>query len=398
VKLKRRPEDFEVTELTDVAPGARGRFGFYRLTKSGLGTPEAVDTVLRAWNLPRAALSYGGLKDRHALTRQHLTIEGGPPRDLERGTLRLEHLGRLERAFTAADLEGNRFRVVLRDLDADALTRALRALDEVREQGLPNYFDDQRFGSVSRAGEFVAAPWVAGDYEGALRVAFAAPNEHDRPRDREVKALLRRGWGDWAGLKERLPRGHLRSLVTHLADRPGDFRGALAIVRSDRRSLWLAAYQSHLWNRCLDAWIEEQVPASDLVRLDLKAGPCAFWTRLSPPLRDALAGAGIPLPSARVDLPEGPLGALMERALAAHGTSLPALDVKHPRGSFFSKGVRAALLEPRDLAAESAADELYTGREALTLRFDLPKGAYATMLVKRLTAVPDACRARPRGG
>src|SRR5262245_47230413 len=152
MKLKRLPEDFDVTELTDVRPAASGPFGYYRLTKRGVGTPEAVETVLRAWRLPRRALSFGGLKDRHALTRQHLTIQGGPPRDLLQGGVSLEHLGRLDRPFTAKDLRGNRFRVVLRALSASEEEGALAALPEVARDGLPNYFDDQRFGSVNRDG------------------------------------------------------------------------------------------------------------------------------------------------------------------------------------------------------------------------------------------------------
>lgn len=394
MKIKCRPEDFEVSELTDVTPSARGAFGFYRLTKSGVGTPEAVDTVLRAWNLPRAALSFGGLKDRHALTRQHLTIQGGPPRDLAQGNVRLEHLGRLDRAFRAADLLGNSFRIVLRDMPAPECAATLARLADVARDGVPNYFDDQRFGSVSRSGAFVGEPWVKGDYEGALRIAFAEPNEHDRPRDREVKSLLREAWGDWPGLKERLPRGHLRSVITFLADRPDDFRGALGVVRSDMRSLWLAAYQSHLWNRCLHALVHERVPATERVDLPLKAGACAFWRRLDPALHAEWSALSLPLPSARVNLPTGPLGVLMERVLAEHGTSLEALDIKHPRGSFFSKGARAVVLAPGHVASATAADDLYPGRQAATLEFTLPRGAYATMLVKALTAVPASPASR----
>jgi tRNA pseudouridine13 synthase len=37
-----------------------------------------------------------------------------------------------------------------------------------------------------------------------------------------------------------------------------------------------------------------------------------------------------------------------------------------------------------------ADDELNAGRKALTLRFDLPRGGYATMLVKRVTSVAEA--------
>jgi tRNA pseudouridine13 synthase len=57
MKVKRLPEDFRVEELTDVRPGPAGEFALYRLTKSGLGTPEAVDAILRRWKLPRRRFS-----------------------------------------------------------------------------------------------------------------------------------------------------------------------------------------------------------------------------------------------------------------------------------------------------------------------------------------------------
>lgn len=391
MKLKRLPQDFDVTELTAVAPQATGRFGFYRLTKTGVGTPEAVETVLRAWRLPRRTLSFGGLKDRHALTRQHLTIEGGPPRDLTAGGVTLEHVGRLDRAFTAKDLLGNRFQVVLRALSPSEEQAACAALPEVARDGLPNYFDDQRFGSVGFDGAFVARPWIHGDYEGALRLALTGPNPHDRPADREAKRLLEAGWGDWAGLKARLGRSHARSVVTFLADRPGDWKGALGVVRQDLRSLWLAAFQSHLWNRVLAALVRERVPAEERVERPQKAGTLVFWRHLEPVTREQLAGTLLPLPSSRVDVPAGPVRALVDRVLAEDGLTLRQIDVRAPRGSFFSRGWRAAHLAPQGLAGTWADDELYPGRRRLTLTFDLPRGAYATILVKRLTDV-----ARPR--
>lgn len=393
MKVKRRPEDFEVTELTHAAPQAVGRFGFYRLTKRGVGTPEAVEGILRAWRLPRRSLSFGGLKDRHALTRQHLTIEGGPPRDLELGAVRLEHLGRLAGPFTAKDLTGNRFRVVLRDLSEPDLAVAVGALGAVARDGIPNYFDDQRFGSVTRAGAYPAEAWIREDYERALRTAFVDPNSHDRPRDREVKRRLAEHWGDWPALQAALDRSHLRSVVTRLADRPGDFRGALALVRQDLRSLWLAAFQSHLFNRVLAAVVEDAVPAPQRVTLDLREGPTPFWVALDDDQRARLDALELPLPSARVDVPPGPVRDLVDRVLAAERLTLADLDVRHPRGSFFSKGSRRARLCPAGVTHEVGDDDLYPGRRTLTLAFDLPRGAYATLLVKRLTAVP-AARAR----
>src|SRR4051812_15622025 len=52
MKLKRQPDDFQVEEIPLVQPGERGRYIFYRLSKSGLGTLEALEAIRRRWNLP----------------------------------------------------------------------------------------------------------------------------------------------------------------------------------------------------------------------------------------------------------------------------------------------------------------------------------------------------------
>jgi len=58
------------------------------------------------------------------------------------------------------------------------------------------------------------------------------------------------------------------------------------------------------------------------------------------------------------------------------------MQVKGVRELFFSRGDRAALCLPRGLAHEFAADDAHPGRLKLTLAFDLPRGCYATLIVK----------------
>ncbi|MFN9985251.1 MAG: tRNA pseudouridine(13) synthase TruD, partial [Pirellula sp.] len=77
MKLKSQPEDFQVDEQTTIRP-TTGPYALYRLTKRGMGTPEAISEILHHWNLPRNRISYGGLKDRHASTTQYVSIAHGP--------------------------------------------------------------------------------------------------------------------------------------------------------------------------------------------------------------------------------------------------------------------------------------------------------------------------------
>ncbi|HQZ67425.1 MAG TPA: tRNA pseudouridine(13) synthase TruD, partial [Planctomycetaceae bacterium] len=63
MKLRRLPEDFRVEELTSIA-ASNGAFALYRLTKTSIGTPEAISAIVERWKVQRKRISYGGLKDR----------------------------------------------------------------------------------------------------------------------------------------------------------------------------------------------------------------------------------------------------------------------------------------------------------------------------------------------
>src|SRR5690606_37801741 len=103
-----------------------------------------------------------------------------------------------------------------------------------------------RFGSLGESGEFIAWPWILGDYERAVWLALADPTPSDQAEEREEKRLLREHWGDWHKLKQLLSRSHRRSIVTYLCDHPTNFRGAIARIRVDLRSIYVAAFQSAL--------------------------------------------------------------------------------------------------------------------------------------------------------
>jgi tRNA pseudouridine13 synthase len=386
MKLKRTPDDFQVEErIAPLPPG--GRFALYTLTKRTLGTLEAVDAIVRQWNLSRTTVAFAGLKDRHALTRQFLSIDGGPRRGLKQENLQLEHLGQTSRPVHASDIVGNAFEVVVRDLNESNHAAAIARLEAVARDGLPNYFDNQRFGSLGESGEFIARPWCQGDYERAVWLALADPNAHDRPLDRDEKTVLRQHWGDWltcAGLRIRSWR---RAPVEFLAQNPTDFRRALAAAPQHLRSLWLAAFQSHLWNQMLGSLIVEAVASDSLATETIGGKELPFFATLSEDERSRLQRTSLPLPSARLHLEPGPVKSLIDRTMAAEGLELREVRVKYPRDSFFSKGERPALFQPAELTHQTAADEFYPGRQKLTLRFTLPRGSYATILVKRVTGV-----------
>jgi tRNA pseudouridine13 synthase len=94
----------------------------------------------------------------------------------------------------------------------------------------------------------------------------------------------------------------------------------------------------------------------------------------------------LPLPSARLKLdPDAPWASVVTAVMADEGIPLEEMRIKGMQKPFFSKGERIAKIPVSSLTSETGDDELNRGRRKLVLRFELPRGAYATMLVKRLT-------------
>lgn len=384
--VKQTPEDFRVEELTDIRPEGSGPFALYRLTKTGWTTPDALAAVRRRWKIDAARLSYGGLKDRHAQTIQYFSIRHGPARTLKHERIAVEHLGQLHEPYTSQFIRANRFDLTLRDLDNAACAYAETALAETAVAGMPNYFDDQRFGSVRPGEPFIARALVGGDFETALNLALSAPYDFDRAPQKKEKAILRQHWGQWNDLMRLLPRGHARSLVSYLVHHPADFRGAIIRLRPELRGLYLSAYQSFLWNRILARWLQGQLTAECLRWVSLRLGDVPVPVLLTPEQHVLLTRTSLPLPSARTKLgDDDPLKPIVDDVLTEEGLTLADMQIKNVREMFFSKGDRPAHIVPNHLRWSAADDETRQGKRKLTLAFELPRGSYATLIIKRIS-------------
>ncbi len=375
MKLKQTPDDFQVEELTAIVP-TDGPFALYRLNKRGYTTPDALAVVRERWRIEPNRVSVGGLKDRHAATLQYFTILQGPRRRLTHTNIEVEYLGQAAAPFTSKDIAANRFHIVLRDVDVGLVRRA----EALGRNGIPNYFDDQRFGSADVGGEFIARLMVLGRYEEALKLALTAPYEFDRAEQKREKATLIRLWGGWQDCAGALSNGMARRIAVFLTARSGDFRGTVRLLHPELQGMYLAAYQSFIWNRMLAALVRRDVAECSILRLKLGSYPTAL--QLTEQERTKLAATILPLPSARLAWDaDAPWAALVESALADQGFPLAKMKLPGLRQPFFSRGERAAWVVPDHFTASPHKD-------GIALAFELPRGSYATIVVKHLQQEP----------
>ena len=148
--LKHLNEDFIVTELPLQPPSGEGEHLWLDVEKNGANTAFVAQQLAEATGVQERDVGYAGLKDRHAITRQWFSIylpKGETP-DLtvfQHPEFKVLGQSRHVKKLRRGDLQGNRFRIVLRDVtgDRDAIEANLNA---VASQGSPNYFGSQRFG------------------------------------------------------------------------------------------------------------------------------------------------------------------------------------------------------------------------------------------------------------
>ena len=148
--LKARPEDFVVEEMLGFEPSGEGEHAFLLVEKRGANTEWVAKRLAAHAKVAPLAVGYAGLKDRHAVTRQHYTVQLPRGADcdftaIDDPEFRVLRATRHARKLKRGALAGNRFVIVLRDVAGDRDAAEAR-LAGIERRGVPNGYGAQRFG------------------------------------------------------------------------------------------------------------------------------------------------------------------------------------------------------------------------------------------------------------
>lgn len=325
-RIRSRPEDFIVQERSAADPDGQGEHVWVLLEKTGCNTEHAARCLARAAGVPRSAVGYAGLKDRHAVTTQWFSVQlpgkDAPDWSAHLGAeFRVLRSERHSRKLKTGYLLGNRFRLALRDCRGD-LAGLEQRLERIRSHGVPNYFGPQRFGR-----------------DGAnLDRARAMFEGRQRVRDRKLSGLYLS-----AARSELFNRVLARRVAqgTWCRALPGDV-------------MILDGSRSHFLAETVDAALEERLRIGDVH----PSGP--LW------------GKG--------ELATGGDVAALEQAVAdgepVFAEGLAAAGLKQER--------RALRMRVNGLS------HAWFDAQTLVLEFELPPGGYATMVLAEIAAIEDA--------
>lgn len=162
--LRSMPEDFLVDEQLGYAASGEGEHVLLQVRKRELNTADVARELARFAGVKQVNVGFAGLKDRIAVTTQFFSVHlpGRPDPDwtqLDSDQLQVLAAQRHDRKVRRGSLRGNRFVLVLRQLQGDR-EAADSLLQAIATRGVPNYFGPQRFGhnasNLRRAAGFLA--------------------------------------------------------------------------------------------------------------------------------------------------------------------------------------------------------------------------------------------------
>ncbi len=318
--FKGTPEDFVVEEIPAYEPSGEQdcEHLYLWIEKRGRSTQDVAKALAQHCGMNEKDVSWAGLKDRQAITRQYLCA---PARFVEPklATFVMEGVTVLRTArhrnkLKGGHLHGNKFTLMVRGVkDHDVAQQTLARLVKL---GIPNFFGEQRFG-------------IGGDNaEKGKRILQSGGRHRDR----------------------------------------------------FERKLFLSAYQSDLFNRVLAKRLEAGTFATallgDVLKKNVTGGEfiCADPIVDQPRVDSLEVSPTGPLFGPEMRRPEGVVDALEEAVLAEEGVTRELFVA----GGNETMGARRLLRIAMQL--ESAVPQ----GDALELKFSLPAGSYATVLLREL--------------
>jgi tRNA pseudouridine13 synthase len=340
--IKQTPEDFIVEEVSETPLLASGPYTIIEVKKEGLNTEDAVRMLTHAFHLENRDISYAGLKDKRALTTQRISLKGVPPTAIERfihPQLKLRFLGFSNREVYVGSHTHNRFTI---NVSLDLLSARV-AFDRGKKRiennpQLINYFDEQRF---SKNNVTIGIALLKKDFKKACD-------------------LIEESGGEAADTIKQARAKNAQDVV-----------GAIRSVSRELVLLYVHAVQSAVYNNTLHAHIHQH-GLREVTDVSYSQGTLAFCdnTAFLESLEVPLIGFG--------RAPNQTFDGTISTELARLGITERDFIIRQLPGISCEGSSRLALVPITDIRIEEKSET------KVRCAFTLPKGSYATMVIKQL--------------
>ena len=248
------------------------------MEKTELDTFDAIRLISRKTNIPLFEIGYAGLKDKHAVTKQYISIPSHYQIKFQNtDNLKLFFVGYHNKKIKIGDLAGNKFSIVVRDIRHNKIDNIYDKTKNVSLFGVPNYFDSQRFGSVFN-NEFIGKYLVKKNYEAAVKIFFTC---YLKSENKNVKNEKRNILKYWSNLENVTVKNKVFAQVIDEYLKTDSWLEAYKKIPANLREMHVNAYQSFLWNECVKEILRVCVNGKKIYSVEYAVGLLYFYKDLT---------------------------------------------------------------------------------------------------------------------
>jgi tRNA pseudouridine13 synthase len=385
--IKQGSEGFRVSELVDeslagnISPSFddRHRYPIYILEKRDIDSNHALFEIEREC---RIRLRVMGIKDAKAVATQYAgadRVTKNPPSEMKSTHTRLTLKGFTKKPLSKEFLAGNRFEITIHQPRSQDLSELVPEISKIG-----NFYGLQRFGSERLVTHLVGREIAKRDFGRAIELLLSYTTEYDTPMSKEIRSKS----ADPASYRQvlkMLPRGmDIERQVLSALVAGKDAISALRAVPITIRRLFVQAYQAYIFNRCLSAAIANgedllQPSAGDLC-FEME-GPATFGRVIKfDPASGAKAVPAVRMAGYTFQPGRGRFENITKVILEEEGVTAKEFHIKEMQELSQQGGFRQAPLWCMDFSYRQGP---------LAASFKLPKGSYATTLLREIIKPED---------
>jgi tRNA pseudouridine13 synthase len=324
-----------------------GEYTHFTLEKKNWDTMRAAKAISRACGVSHKRMKYAGTKDRRSISTQRMSIWNVPPERLEKVNIKdltLRDFSTSDEPVNLGTLQGNRFTIILKGVSEDADEKVDKIVKELDGKA-PNFYGTQRFGNRLN-NHWIGKHILRGEFKEAAMAYLCDIGDEPEESIKFKEALLKDN--DFKKAFKNFPNylGYEKSMLNYLAKEPTDFVGALRELPKKLRWMFVHAYQGYIFNLAVSECIEKGKIPKELPLVGYDSKPDRITAEI-------MRGEDITTGEFKVaSMPESSTPGLMRDA---------SIDFKDFEVLEFDKN-----------------------KKTIKLRFSLPPGSYATILLREI--------------
>lgn len=395
-EIRHKYEDFYVEEIPASQPSGSGPNTWIFIEKIGRNTLDVVLDIAREYKLSRKRMGFAGMKDKAAITRQWICVsnmEGKNLQDLEEKlyNVKILKITQNEKKLRIGQLLGNKFKILVRNtLDPESDVRTAQdILAKLRDVGVANYYGWQRFGKKRPNTHIVGKFLVRNDLKGAVDSYIGNPYPEEQEHIQNARKLYDEG--EFYEAYQSMPAGMryekmmLKELMKEYKKKDelddNSYIKALRSLPKPLSRMFVHAYQSSLFNKAvservklgIDRYIEGDIIIDNGEHIIHKFKV----EEIQEQIKNFQAHSTAPLYGSKVPMANDKVGE-MERRILQEENLKPEDFIVPKMPKLGSHGLRRAIrFKVWDITAQQVD-------EGVLLGFSIPKGCYATAVLREV--------------